>query len=189
MKSFKIILLLGLLANLLNCNKIQEIKNQKHIIDTYKQSNVDRFYWEDSGQDYEVIPLVKPFKLKKLKGSQEWSVNTSVISKEIKGLQPVILFSCMNIYAYGFQDIDYFSDTKEIISPQTWFIINARTKNIDYYEKEYEFKAELKRLSLPEKFLNPDEVYEQFKQDPVLDWFPEDVKKQLNQVKSGLKDK
>jgi len=26
-------------------------------------------------------------------------------------------------------------------------------------------------------------VYEQYKQDPVLPWFPEDIKKQLREVK------
>jgi len=62
-----------------------------------------------------------------------------------------------------------------------------QSKKIIFFEKESEFTAELKRLNLPEKLLNPDEAYEQFKQDPVLDWFPEDVKNKLEKVKAELK--
>ncbi|WP_157444259.1 MULTISPECIES: hypothetical protein [unclassified Chryseobacterium] len=47
-----------------------------------------------------------------------------------------------------------------------------------------DFQAEIKKLNLPETFLNPDEVYEQYKQDPVLPWFPEDIKKQLQEAKA-----
>ena len=45
-------------------------------------------------------------------------------------------------------------------------------------------KAELKKLNLPEEMLNPDQVYEQFKTDPILPWFPEDIKKQLEEAKN-----
>ena len=72
--------------------------------------------------------------------------------------------------------------------PEKWFIIDTQSKKVVFFEKESEFTAELKRLSLPEKFLNPDEVYEEFKQDPVLDWFPEDVKNKLETVKSRNKE-
>ncbi|WP_262148472.1 hypothetical protein [Chryseobacterium foetidum] len=50
-------------------------------------------------------------------------------------------------------------------------------------DKESDFQAKLKELNLPETFLNPDEVYEQYKQNPVLLWFPEDIKKQLEEIK------
>ncbi len=55
--------------------------------------------------------------------------------------------------------------------------------NIQYFNKESHFSTELKKLNLPETFLNRDEVCEQYKLDPVLPWFPEDVKKQLQETK------
>jgi len=50
-------------------------------------------------------------------------------------------------------------------------------------DKESDFQAKLKELNLAETFLNPDEVYEQYKQNPILPWFPENIKKQLEDVK------
>ena len=44
-------------------------------------------------------------------------------------------------------------------------------------------EAELKKCNLPEVLLSPDEVYEQFKNNPILPWFPEDVKKHLEEAK------
>lgn len=52
------------------------------------------------------------------------------------------------------------------------------------FRKESDFKKELKKLNLPEKFLNPEEVYEQYKNDPVLPWFPEKIKKELEKAKT-----
>lgn len=46
-------------------------------------------------------------------------------------------------------------------------------------------KQNSKKLNLSEEMLSPDAVYEQYKTDPVLPWFPEkDIKKKLEEVKA-----
>lgn len=91
-------------------------------------------------------------------------------------------------YIYGSQGKKLDFDEKEEF-PRIWFIINSKTKEVRGYEKELDFQAELKKLNLPETFLSPDEVYEQYKQDPVLPWFPEGIKKQLQEVKAKKENK
>ena len=78
-------------------------------------------------------------------------------------------------------------DPEGEVFPRIWFIINTETNNVKGFDKESEFKAELKKLNLPEEYLNPEEVFEQYKNDPVLPWFPEDIKKQLEDVKNKKK--
>jgi len=188
MKYFKVIII-GLLTTLFSCNKIKKIKNNLDTVDLYKKSNIDRFYWEDSGYDYEVLPVLKPFKLINLQGNSEWILNSSEMPDEINDISPVASINLYNNKIYGFQDNQYQLNSNEVRIPARWFIIDTQAKKISYFEKETEFKAALKRHNLPEKFLNPDEVYEEFKQDPVLEWFPQNIKKQLNEVKSSLKNK
>jgi len=69
------------------------------------------------------------------------------------------------------------------MNPKVYFVINTKDLKITYFEKESDFKSELKKLNLPEEMLTPDAVFEQYKNDPVLSWFPEDIKKQLEEVK------
>ena len=52
------------------------------------------------------------------------------------------------------------------------------------FREHREIKAKLKKLNLSEEMLSPDAVYEQYKTDPVLPWFPEDIKKKLEEVKA-----
>lgn len=58
-----------------------------------------------------------------------------------------------------------------------------KSKDVQGYETEEEFNIELKKLNLPEEYLSPDEVFEKYKEDPVLPWFTEDIKKQLEEIK------
>jgi len=99
------------------------------------------------------------------------------------GISPIKKFNVFNQYIYGHK-LEFKNENQPDFNiPEKWFIINTQEKQLVYFDKELDFQAELKKLNLPETFLYPDEVYEQYKQDPVLHWFPEDIKKQLQEVK------
>ncbi len=171
---------------LCSCQKTEEMKNKLFPERPYKDAQIDKFYWAINHSDINQIPLIKPVFLSQYKGKNEWSINVSDFNKSeniSNLLNPVASFNVNNIYIYGFQEDDYFGETTEILFSKKWFIINTHAKQLIYFDKESDFQAKLKKLNLPEIFLNPDEVYEQYKLDPVLPWFPEDVKKQLQETK------
>jgi len=184
MKFLKIVIILGLLINLLGCSKLEKIKNKMNPGSPYKKAGIDRFYWEAEDDDKHIIPLIKPYYLYKWKGDDEWILNSSIIS-------PIADINIKDTYIYGSTDIDYFGDDKNVINnTEFFFIINTKANEIKryYYKREKkQFEEELRKLNLPEKYLEPQNIYWEFERYPDLEWFPEDVKKQLREVKASLK--
>ncbi|WP_370900684.1 hypothetical protein [Chryseobacterium gossypii] len=190
MRNF-ILFLLGAIC-LFNCNKVEKMKNKILPDRSYEEAKIDNFYWADSGWDYTLIPLIKPYKIQQLQGSEIWMLDANNPSPKIEifhgkntvlsSFDPVESFNVKDGFIYGSQGEKLDFDEKETF-PKIWFIINTKTKEVHGFETEKDFKAELKKLNLPEEFLSPDAVYEQYKKDPALPWFPEDIKKQLEEVK------
>lgn len=183
----KVHLLIILMTALFSCQKTEKMKEKLFPERPYKDAQIDKFYWAINHSDINQIPLIKPVFLSQYKGKDEWSIKVSDFNKteNISNLlNPVPSFNVNNIYIYGFQDDDYFGETNEILFSKKWFIINTQAKQLVYFDKESDFQAKLKELNLPETFLNPCEVYEQYKKDPILPWFPEDIKKQLEDAKA-----
>ena len=189
----KIFIVLISIFTLTNCNKIENKMKNKLIQERpYEDAKIDKFYWVASGWDYTTIPLIKPYNLQKLQGSDIWTLGTNRKEQKIDIVHgenivlnifsPVEYFNIKDIYIYGEQDITETFDKNTL--PKIWFIINMKERDFVFFEKEEDFKSELKKLNLPEEYLNPETVYEQYKQDPILPWFPEDVKKQLEEVKA-----
>ncbi|WP_312079524.1 hypothetical protein [Chryseobacterium sp.] len=188
----KVYLLTILMTALFSCQKTEKMKEKLFPEKPYQDAKIDKFYWAINHSDIDQIPLIKPVFLSQYKGKDEWSIKVSDFNKsEIISnlLNPVLSFNVNNIYIYGFQDDDYFGETNEILFSKKWFIINTQEKQLVYFDKESDFREELKKLNLAEEFLNPNEVYEQYKQNPILPWFPENIKKQLEEVKAKKKNK
>lgn len=188
----KKIISLAIIIALISCNKTEKMKNKIFPDRKYEKAEIDKFYWVDGYWDYVQVPLVKPYKIQQLQGSKVWTLETYISNPKIEtfhgtntvlnSFDPVDMFNIKDIYIYGSQSEKLDFDEKNKI-PKIWFIINTETKDVKGYELESDFKIELKKLSLPETFLIPDEVYEQYKNNPVLPWFPEDIKKQLEEAK------
>jgi len=70
----KIIALLAIFIVLINCNKTEKMKNKLFPERPYEDAKIDKFYWADSGWDYTMIPLIKPFQLIKLQGNDMWQI-------------------------------------------------------------------------------------------------------------------
>ncbi|SUX48333.1 hypothetical protein [Chryseobacterium indoltheticum] len=184
----KIIALLAIFIVLINCNKTEKMKNKLFPERPYEDAKIDKFYWADNGWDYTMIPLIKPFQLIKLQGNDMWQISTGFNKFDEISISPVDNFNLTSSYIYGYkiEEIRNF-DNRKVIVPAFWFIIDLKKGNkevsLSKFNSEQELNIELKKLNLPETFLNPNEVYEQYKQDPVLPWFPEDIKNQLREVK------
>lgn len=188
MKTLNTIFLFLAALTLNNCNKIKK-EMKEHTPDySYKNAGIDKFYYvrKDLG-DTPIIPLIKPYNISSIGNPKEWFLDTFVgkLQNDLGGgISPILQFNCHGIYIYGYKPFEKDEEDSSFDSPEKWFIINTQKKELVYFDKEADFKTELKRLNLPEDFLNPDEVYEQYKENPILPWFPEDIKKQLKEVKS-----
>ena len=153
----------------------------------YEKAQIDKFYWAYSDWNYTMFPLIKPIVLMQYQGNKDWWLNTSKINGQLTDISPVESFNVSQNYIYGYKPIEKDLDNPTFDSPEKWFIVNTKEKKLTFFDKETEFKAELKKLNLPEEMLTPDAVYEQYKTDPVLPWFPEDIKKQLEEAKEAKK--
>lgn len=188
----KVHLLIILMTALFSCQKTEKMKDKLFPERPYEDAKIDKFYWADSGWDYTMIPLIKPYHLQQLQGSTIWMLDSHNPAPQIEtfhgknivlnNFNPVEMLNVKDIYIYGNQGEKLNFDQTSTLS-RIWFVINTKTKEVKGFELENDFKAELKKLNLPETFLNPDEIYEQYKQNPILPWFPENIKKQLEEVK------
>lgn len=175
---------------LINCNKTKKMKDKLFPDRSYDKANIDKFYWSDSGWDYSMIPLIKPIQLLQLQGDNKWEISTGFNNSNEIGISDITKFNIIQSYIYGYKAPEIHESDSNFNLPEYWFIIDTRKgvkiedSALVKFNKESDFKIELIKLNLPEQFLNPDEIYEQYKNDPVLPWFPEDVKKQLEEVKA-----
>ncbi|WP_347216759.1 hypothetical protein [Chryseobacterium sp.] len=172
-----------------NCNKIKnKVKEKMHVPDySYKNEGIDNFYYSHSEVgNTPVIPLVKPYNISNIGSPREWYLDTytAKLNNELGGgISPIESFNCKDNYIYGYKPFEEDKEDPKFNSPEKWFIIDVQEKKLIYFDKKVSFIKAIKELNLPETFLNPDEVYEQYTKDPVLPWFPENIKKQLEKVK------
>lgn len=80
------------------CNKAEKMKNKILPERPYEDAKIDNFYWADSGWDYTMIPLIKPYQLTKLQGQKKWLLNSSVSKNEISDIVPLESISINYIY-------------------------------------------------------------------------------------------
>ena len=177
-----------LILGINSCDKVKnKVKQKMHIPDySYKNAKIDDFYYiNKTVGSSEIIPLIKPFNFIKEGSPEKWDLATYDIFHELGNvISPTSFFNVKNIYIYGYKPFEKDEVDVKFDSPEKWFIINTQEKKIDFFDNESDFKAKLKKLNLSEELLSPDAVYEQYKTDPVLPWFPEDIKKKLEEVKA-----
>ncbi|WP_131725581.1 MULTISPECIES: hypothetical protein [unclassified Chryseobacterium] len=184
----KIFLLTLCTVILISCQKTKKMKDKLFPERPYEEANIDKFYWSDSGWDYTMVPLIKPFQLIKLQGSKDWELSTGFNRFGEIGVYNINSFNVNKYYIYGHKASEINESDSNYNIVEYWYIIDLRKgvkiedSALVKLDKESDFQAKLKELNLPETFLNPDEVYEQYKQNPVLLWFPEDIKKQLEEI-------
>lgn len=189
MKSLKYFFSISTIFILFNCNKMKEKINIKIPDYSYKNAGIDHFYYSyESIGNTSLIPLIKPYFMDTYVGHTDWSLNIKKEQNELgTAIRPIAYFNVINRYIYGYKTFVKDIEDAEFDSPEKWFIIDTQNNKLTYFEKEIDFKKELKKLNLPEEWLTPNEVFEQYKNDPILPWFPEDIKKQLEEVKAKKK--
>lgn len=192
----KISLLLIFVILLLGCNKVKKMEQNIISENPYLTAKIDKFYWETLSDDTNLVPLIKPYQLMRVTGSEDWYLPT--LSKDrfnFKNGSFVDLFSLSTViecnikppYIFGIDEeiTSIHPDTNKpfAIKPRLYFIINSESNKLDVYEDVELYKNQLNQLNLPDSYSTPDYLFEQFKKDPVLPWFPENIKKQLEKVK------
>ena len=192
----KIFSLLFIIITLLSCNKIEKMKNKIAPENPYLKANIDKFYWQTVSDDHNIVPLIKPYQLMKITGSNEWYLptksndsfnfkNGSIV--KLNSFSTVVNCNIFPPYVFGIDEevttISPETNKSIIIKPRLYFIINTDNNNLDTFEDYKFFKERLNQLNLPNEYSTPDYLFEQFRDNPVLPWFPEEIKKQLEEVK------
>ncbi|MCW3169055.1 hypothetical protein OMO38_11020 [Chryseobacterium sp. 09-1422] len=185
MKFFKIFVVISIFTILFNCDKIKNAKNKLNPAGPYKEAGIDPFYWEAIDNDKYYIPLVKPLRLIKWKGTDQWILDTSIIGWKYGDMGPIAVINAKDVYVYGLQDVTYDEENNKT-SSSFFFIINVISKEINTYDYDNQrkvFEEDIRKLGLPETYFEPHNVYVEYERYPDLEWFPDNVKNQLNKVK------
>lgn len=194
MKNFALVL--NIIFCFFSCHKVEKMKNKVMPENPFLKTNIDRFYWETVSEDHNVVPLVKPYRLMRVTGSKDWYLPTKSNDYfDFKNGSTVKLNSFSSVtncnvfppYIFGIdEEVTSVSPDTNIsiaIKPRLYFIINTDNNYLNVYEDFDKFKEELTKLKLPNDYSTPDYLFEQFKDNPVLPWFPDDIKRQLEEVK------
>lgn len=199
-------------AILAGCSDIiNKIKNIAYSIDEvaiYKEMGVDPFYWDTGDRDIDRIPLIKPYTLVRPKGNDNvWKLalpdelysnwkdeyvdyRTRTFYDNNTRTSPISYIYVKNIYIYGFKDV---LESKELNIPSFYFIIDTEKNQIKTYDTDRQevFLTDLKSLDITldieENWAVPDTLFDDFRFDPILPWFPQEIKNQLEEVKKKVK--
>ena len=198
-------------AILAGCSDIiNKIKNIAHSIDEvaiYKEMGADPFYWDTGDRDIDRIPLIKPYALVRPKGN-DWMLalpdelysnwkdeyvdyRTRTFYSNNSRTFPISYIYVKNIYIYGFKDV---LESEELNIPSFYFIIDTEKNQIKTYDtdRQEDFLTELKSLDIilntTEDWVDPDILFDDFRFDPILPWFPQEIKNQLEEVKKKVKE-
>ncbi len=182
-KLFTAVAYILLMATAIQCNGI---KNKSQMPDySYKNAHIDPFYYssEDLG-DTPVLPLIKPYRLLFFNGKNVWALETGDVQNELGDMiAPLMKVNVVGEYIIGYKSFEKDNEDPTFNIPEKWFILNTESKQLSFFNTESLFKTALKKINQSEELLNPDTLFEQYKKDPVLPWFPDDVKKQMEVVR------
>ncbi len=130
---FLIKLALGFLLLLTICFVLAVVLfiRDTHIATEGKDPFYERFY----GWDYTRLPLVKPFELARMKGFDDWILNTSLLPNVVGGLDVVDSIYCTDKFIYGHQASDLEGGRVE----EHWFIIDLKEKKLMLYDSKEDF--------------------------------------------------
>ncbi|MGL6126641.1 hypothetical protein [Chryseobacterium artocarpi] len=94
-------LIVGAIFCFFSCQKSEKMKHRLFPERPYEKANIDKFYWADSGWDYTMVPLIKPFQLIKLQGDNLWQVSTGFNKFDEISISPIDNVNIVSSYIYG----------------------------------------------------------------------------------------
>ncbi|MBS9766952.1 MAG: hypothetical protein KGV44_05370 [Flavobacteriaceae bacterium] len=174
MKKIKLIIFFCSLLSLQSCFEKKSNKQK-----------VDSFYIRLAGWDYQRIPLIKPLELIKLKGENDWGINTSALQlKTIDGgdFSPIDLIFCTQDTILGHKPFYQDPELKKFKTLEYWFYINVKKKKITKYDNEHTFLKEHPKYGY--KLKHPDYYFSIFEKKIILPWFNDSIKTQIINNKS-----
>lgn len=181
----KMFSLMIVLVMLINCTKTNTMQEKLFPERPFEKANIDKFYWATEGWDYAIVPLIKTFHLIKLQGDNKWEIFTGLNKTDEIGVSEITNFNIFKACIYGYKAPVINESDSNFNLPEYWFIIDTKkgvkteSTALTKFDKVSDFKTKLRKIDLPVEFLFPDKDYKQFKNNPILPWFAEDIKKQL----------
>ena len=108
------------------CNKAEKMKNKILPEHPYEDAKIDNFYWAVEGWDYSVIPLIKPFLMIKLQGSEDWELSTGFNKAGEIGIFNPVYFNVYKDFIYGYKVAEINKTDANFNIPEYWFIIDTQ---------------------------------------------------------------
>ncbi|MCV6629598.1 MAG: hypothetical protein OIF50_07035 [Flavobacteriaceae bacterium] len=159
----------------------------------YKEDGIDPFYWEDNWAGYAKLPLIKPYYLMTTTpysvynaNEDDWDIRLEGSNTISHGIVAIAYIGASDYYIYGFNEeyeIKWEDGYNKIVKP-FYFLVDTKNDLKYTYFEESKWEQALDSLELPKNFYYPDDIYRSYKMNPVLPWFPEEVKQQLEAVKA-----
>ena len=146
---------------LLSCNVRTEQKKQAKEVK-------DDFYIKERGLDMIRLPLIKPYEVLRLNGSNEWIMNleAGTLQFSVSNVKEVNVID--SIIVVHSSDITYLRGEKV---GNAWFIIKPSQQSEQGFTVESEFLSELKNQGINKPvFYNIDELYKEFVETGKLRW-------------------
>ena len=154
----------------------------------YQKMGISPFYWETVDGNGQVIPLLEPLLLHKHKAEGQWIFypeselfykTKDSIELRTNYLSPIDSFNISDIYIYGIvREMEYFDK----VIPVLYFVYDTKMKHILLFEDRNDFINSLEKNNLSKELLVPDVIFEKFSRNPVLPWFPESIKSELEKA-------
>lgn len=168
-----------------SCNKTKE--KMKNILyheepNPFKEAGIDTFYYYTGENGVSILPLIKPYYFYYTENNCRFGIEglKSNLNITMFLIDSIDYFDVFDIYIYGHNNKD---ENDPIYFPERWFIVDTKAQTITFFETEIAFKQAVKELNLPEIWRTPEEVYEQYRYSPELPWFPENINKQLEEIR------
>lgn len=154
----------------------------------YQKMGISPFYWETVDGNGNVIPLLEPLLLHKNIAEGQWIFypesnifykTKDSIELRTNYLSPIDSFNISDIYIYGVvREMEYFNK----IIPVLYFVYDTKMKHILLFEDRNNFMNFLEENRISKELLVPDVIFEKFRKNPVLPWFPENIKIELEKA-------
>lgn len=125
------------------------------------EKKVDNFYVSKGSYDAVRIPLIKPYEIIKLNGSNEWSLNLVEIPGSVSNVNGV---SVKKNFIFLHSGESYCNDQKV---KESWVIIDTENKSEQCYNRKKDFDTQIKGST---EFKSPDIVYKEFNDKSKIIW-------------------
>ena len=126
----------------------------------------DKFYTTTtSSWDASRIPLLKPYEMLKLNGTQEWTMNLFEIPSSVSNVEEINIYRNIILIHAGETYCNYAK------VHEGWFIIIPEKHIEKGFDKKEDFKKYLSSLKIENpRLYSIDKVLEKFKKNTKIDW-------------------